>query len=429
VSWRILIALQLATIAVFGTLSAAKFPFLSPIDEPAHLDYVRIIAEDHRLPVLVEDKMGYAPMALDRNLDPSADPPPHVDRPVGLPNESYQAFEPPLYYLLVAPVLAITDDWTRRVQLVRLTGVAMLLAAAAVLYLLAGRVLPSARLPVFSFALTVLIWPGVIVRSTTVSNAGLELLMTCAFLYAAWVADEERSERWLLLAGVGLGLAMLTKFTLVALAPLLLLVAVRHALASRDRHSVVIAAAAVLLPLLVLSPWLIFNVVHYDALTPNSLGKQLQESVVNPGDITYTVGRFADQVPRLFEGVLPQEWTFVATPAPLIGMGFDFLRVAVFGLPLLLLAVEPRLLKSRQTLLLVGAFVLGFAMVAWVTLVENWPIASSRRLHAETPALALFAGYACMRLFRSDRVVAVLASTSSLVLALAWIDLTSRYLL
>jgi 4-amino-4-deoxy-L-arabinose transferase-like glycosyltransferase len=228
---------------------------------------------------------------------------------------------------------------------------------------------------------------------------------------------------------VALGLAVLTKFTLVALAPLLVLVAVRHVLRSRGRRSLLVAAVAVALPLVVVSPWLVFNLVHYDALTPNSLGKQLQESVVNPDHITYTIGRFADQVPHLFEGVLPQEWALVGSTVPLMGMGFDFLRVAVFGLPLLLLLVEPRQARTRQALLLAGPFVLGFAMVAWVTLVENWPIGTSRRLYAETPALALFAGYSCLALFRSPKALEVLAVASSLVLVVAWVDLTSRFLL
>jgi 4-amino-4-deoxy-L-arabinose transferase-like glycosyltransferase len=429
VKWRVLIAAQLAAIVVFGVLTAVRLPFFSPIDEAGHFDYVRIVAEHHRLPVLGEDKIGYPVLALGRGFDPDARPAPPVKRPRGLSNESHQAFEPPLYYLLVAPALTVTDDWSHRVKLVRLAGVVILLAAAAVLYLLAGRVSRRAQLPIFSLGLTVLMWPGVILRAATVSNAGLELLMTCVFLYVLWVADEEHSERWLLLSGVTLGLALLTKFTLVALIPLLLLVAVRHLLRARDRRSVLIAVGAVVLPLIVMSPWLIFNVVHYDALTSNSLAKQMQESVVNPGGITYTIGRFANQVPRLFDGLLPQDWALVAATAPLMGLSFDFLRVAIFGLPLLLLVIEPSRVTSRQALLLVGPFVLGFAMVAWVTLVEQWPIGSSRRLYAETPALALFAGFACLKLFRSQRVIVVLALASSLVLVAAWVDLTSKFLL
>lgn len=424
-----LIALQLTLIVAMGVLTAVRFPFLSPIDETAHLDYVRVVAEEHRLPVLGEDRMGYAPFALDTGLDPDAAPPPDFERRVGLAAESYQAFEPPLYYLLVAPTFAVTDNWNRRVQLVRLVGLAFLLAAAGVLFRFAGRVLPEARLLVFSTALTVLMWPGVIVRAATVSNAALELLLACAFLYVLWQADADRDQRRLLLAGGLFGLCLLTKMTLVALAPLLLLVAARHALRARERGARAAALGAVALPLLLLMPWLIFNLQHYDALTPNTLAKEMQESTVNSTGITYTLGRFIDMVPRLFEGILPQEWAFATVQSPPMGFGFDFLKVALFGLPTLLLVVEPRWLRSRHAALLVAPFLLGIAMVAYVTLFENWPIASSRRLYAELPALALFAGVSWVRLFRSSRVAPALVVASSLVLAAAWFDLANTNLI
>jgi hypothetical protein len=155
----------------------------------------------------------------------------------------------------------------------------------------------------------------------------------------------------------------------------------------------------------------------------------MQEATVNPGGVTYTVGRLFDMLPQLFDGVLPQDWAnVVVSQAPLMGLGFDFVRVALFGLPVLLLVVEPRWLTTRHAALLVAPFVLGIAMVAWVTLVENWPIASSRRLYAELPALALFTAVSALTLFRSRRAAVVLAVGSSLVLAAGWVDLTTRFL-
>jgi hypothetical protein len=74
-------------------------------------------------------------------------------------------------------------------------------------------------------------------------------------------------------------------------------------------------------------------------------------------------------------------------------------------------------------------FALGVAMVGWVTVVENWPIGSSRRLHAETPALALFAGFACLKLFRETRTLLVMAASFTVVLAYAWVQLAGRMLL
>jgi 4-amino-4-deoxy-L-arabinose transferase-like glycosyltransferase len=417
-----LIALQLAVIVVAGVLTATQFHFFSLIDETAHFDYVRVVAEDHRLPVLGEDKTGLAVLALRDGLDPDADPPPKVRRPGGgLGNESYQAFEPPLYYVLVAPVFAVTDDWSARVKLVRLAGLVFLLAAAAVLYRFARRVAPEAHLLVFSIALTVLMWPGVIVRSATVSNAALELLLACAFLYVLWRADEERDDRRLIVAGALLGLALLTKLTLVVLVPLLILVCIRN-----RRPAALIALA---LPVLMLLPWLIFNLDHYDALTASSLAKEIQEPTVNPDGVTYTLGRLIDMVPLLFDGVLPQDWANVTLEAPLMALGFDFVRAALFGLPVLLLLSEPRWLRSRHALLLVAPFALGILMVGYVTLAENWPIASSRRLYAETPALALFAAFACLRLFRATRTALVLGIASAAVLTAGWVDLSTRFLI
>ncbi len=426
---RVLIALQLTVIVVFGVLTATQFGFFSPIDETGHLDYIRVIAEEHRLPVLAEDKMGYPILALAEGLDPDAHPAPQVKRPSGLSGESYQAFEAPLYYVLVAPTFVLTDDWSQRVKLVRLVGLAFLLATAALLYRFAGRVAPEAHLPVFSLALTVLMWPGVVVRSATVSNTPLEILMATAFLYVIWRVFEVRDERRLLLAGAVLGLALLTKITLIALAPLLVVAAVRHGLRGRDMRAWLVAAAATIVPLVLLTPWFIFNLHHYDAITASHLAKHMQEPVVNPNHITYTLGRFLNQVPQMFSGLLPQDWATVVAQAPVMAFAFDFLKVMVFGLPVLLLIVEPRWLLTRHALLLLAPFVLGLAMVGWVTLAENWPIGTSRRLYAELPTLALFTGISCLQLFRSRRVAPALAATASLVLAASWVDLTSRFLL
>jgi 4-amino-4-deoxy-L-arabinose transferase-like glycosyltransferase len=268
-----------------------------------------------------------------------------------------------------------------------------------------------------------------VVRATTVSNTQLEVLMATALLYVLWCAHEDRDERRLVLAGVLMGLALLTKLTLVALAPLLVVVAARHALRGRKRRAWLAAGLMIVLPLILLTPWFIFNLHHYDALTASELAKQLQEPLVNPGHVTYTLGRTLDLLPHLFEGVLPQDWAAVVANAPLMALAFDFIRVAVFGLPVLLLLVEPRWLRSRHALLLAAPFLLGIAMVGYVTLVENWPIGNSRRLYAELPALALFTGWSCLRLFRSSRVAPALAATSSGVLTAAWVDLTSRFLL
>jgi 4-amino-4-deoxy-L-arabinose transferase-like glycosyltransferase len=424
---QVLIAFQLAVVVVAGVLTAARFQVFSAIDEAAHFEYVRTIAQEHRLPVLGKDKMSFAVLALGEGRDPNTHP--RIARPSGLEGESYEAFEPPLYYVVATPAFYVSNSWRAKVTIVRLFNLVLLLAALPILYLLARRALPEAHLLGFSGALLTVMWPGVIVRASTVSSAALELLLAPAFLFALWRADEDRDDRWLLGAAALLGLCLLTKLTLVALVPLLVGVVIRHARRMRDRRSVTVAAIAIALPLLLLAPWLVSNLHHYHALTADMLAKEMQQGIVNPHGINYTVGRFFDLLPGVFGGFLPQEWSLDASiRAPLMGFSFDFLKAVVFGLPLLLLAAEPRWLRSRQAIFLVAPFVLGLAVIGYVTVFENWPIMEGRRLYPELPALAIFAALSWRRLLRPAHAPIVLAAAFSIVLTAVWIDLAIRHL-
>jgi 4-amino-4-deoxy-L-arabinose transferase-like glycosyltransferase len=424
---QVLIAFQLAVVVVAGVLTAARFQVFSPIDEAAHFEYVRTIAQEHRLPVLGKDKMSFAVLAVAESRDPNTHP--RIARPSGLGGQSYEAFEPPLYYLLATPAFYVSNSWRAKVTIVRLFNLVLLLAALPILYLLARRALPDAHLLGFSGALLAVMWPGVIVRAATVSSAALEVLLTSAFLFALWRADEDRDDRWVLGAAALLGLCLLTKLTLVALVPLLLGVITRYALRLRNRRSVTVAALAVALPLLLLAPWFASNLHHYHALTADMLAREMQQGTVNPHGINYTVGRFFDLLPGVFGDFLPQEWAFSESlRAPLVGFAFDFQKAVVFGLPLLLLAAEPRWLWSRQAIFLVAPFVLGLAAIGYVTVFENWPIMEGRRLYPELPALAIFAALSWRRLLRPAYAPFALAAAFSVVLTAAWIDLAVRHL-
>jgi 4-amino-4-deoxy-L-arabinose transferase-like glycosyltransferase len=272
-------------------------------------------------------------------------------------------------------------------------------------------------------------WPGVVVMSVTVSNASLELLAVCALVYALWRADSESSARWLLLSGTALGLGVLTKFTVVALTPLLAVVATRYIVRTSDERRWLVGAAAVAIPAVLVAPWLVFNLAHYDAMTANGLAKEIQASVVNPAGLHYGVGRFWSGLPDLFAGFYPLEWSFRGPPLPkVLPFLFEFVKAAIFGAPLLLWVVEPRWLRSRQTWLLVTPFVLGTAMVAYSTVLEDWPLTLPRYLYPALPALALFAALSWTRLLRLQRASIALAIMCALVGAVAWADSVGRYL-
>jgi 4-amino-4-deoxy-L-arabinose transferase-like glycosyltransferase len=427
---RLLIAGQLAVIVVAGLFAAARVDVFSGRsfgDEPAHFDYVRMVAQQHRLPVLERDKTSAPVTALRKGRDPETAS--QVQRPTGLAGEQYEAFQPPLYYLVAAPVFALSTDWFRRVRLVRALGLVFVLMAAALLYDLARRATGEAHLIAFSAALSVLMWPGVLVMSVTVSNASLELLAVSALVYVLWRADSERDSRWLMVSGVVLGLGILTKFTVVALAPLVLIVAVRHVAEAPSRARLAAAAAACLIPLVLLGPWIAYNLDHYDALTPNALAREMQQPVVNPEGTDFGLGRFWTGVPRLQSGFYPLEWTLggLAEP-PLLSLLFDFMKATFFGLPVLLLIVAPSWLRSRSFLLLAGPVVLGVLMIAYVTVAEDWPITLPRYLYPALLPMALFAGMSWSRLLASPRAPIAIATISALICAVAWADAVGRYL-
>ncbi len=122
-------------------------------------------------------------------------------------------------------------------------------------------------------------WPSVLVMSVTVSNGSLELLAVTAL----WRADSQRDERWLLLSGLVFGLGVLTKFTVVARAPLPAFVAVRHVAEAPSRTRVAVAAAACVIPL----------------VTPSGVARDMQEGVSNPEGLDFGLGTFWTGIPDL----------------------------------------------------------------------------------------------------------------------------------
>ena len=90
----------------------------------------------------------------------------------------------------------------------------------------------------YAAALSVLLWPGVIVRVITVSNAALELPLALLYVLAVWYASTRREPRLLLGAAGLLGLCLLTGLTLIFLAPLIFLERSPHPAADATPASV-----------------------------------------------------------------------------------------------------------------------------------------------------------------------------------------------
>jgi 4-amino-4-deoxy-L-arabinose transferase-like glycosyltransferase len=420
----VLIALQLAALGVLGGVTAFRFHIFAGVDELPHLAYVQELAEHGSLPLLGRSYISWQLEALALHVYPHRSP--RAPRTLGLVGESYEAFQPPLYYLLAAPVFLIPSNYRDKVIAVRLFDLVLLGAAAAILALLARAVAAEHWRLAFAAGLSVLMWPGVVVRAVTVSNGALELPLALLYILAVWQASTRRSPRLLLAAGALLGLCLLSAVTLAFLAPALL---VPIALLLRQRHdkrALAAAAAAVLLPLALLAPWLASNEVRYGMLYAGSLAEQIQRPFVDPSGRNYGVATVISQLWRFERAMLPQEWWSQ--------YGKAGLRLVLWLVPGLLLAGalfplarRPELLRSRAAALLAAPLALGVLMLAAIVVFANWPDFLPRYVNPALALLALFAVWAWFELRGRAAVLGWLIAASSALCALVWVYMAGAY--
>jgi 4-amino-4-deoxy-L-arabinose transferase-like glycosyltransferase len=414
---RALVAVQLVALLLASVATVARFPVWALVDEAAHFDYVQWIAEDGRLPVLDRDPVHPEVLAIDEGTYPGPPRTPASER--GLFGRSYEGFQPPLAHLLATPVYALPSDHEHKLRALRALGALLLGVTVLLTWLLARRVVPDAPLAAFSAALTFLLWPGVVVRAATFSNAALELALGAALSLALWRALSERSERWLVASGVLMGAALLTKLTLLAFVPTLALVCVAFLRAGRVRA----VAATVAAPVLMLAPWLAFNLREYDAPTGSGAVQGLMNPVLNPGGRDYGPGDLPARHVALLNAVLPDEWwvEFLSTAKRRLRDAFALLVLAI---PLLAAVRVPPAERSPALLVLLLPLVAGVLLMSVSVLVENYDAFYGRYLYGLLPGLGVFAALALRRAFGERALTWSAAGVTVLLLAL-WAHLAT----
>ena len=203
-------------------------PWQSP-DEPAHYNYVAYVAQERSLPVL--ETGDYDQALLDRILRS------HFRPSDGVTSLRYEYHQPPLYYLLAAPVYWMTGG---SLLALRLFSALIGACALAMLYLCLELVFPTKTLIVVGATALAALLPMHVSILSAVNNDGLaELLIMVALLVAlSWMrlwfyadsasvratvdGSSRQGRRRLILLGFVLGLGMLTKVYAYALLPILL---------------------------------------------------------------------------------------------------------------------------------------------------------------------------------------------------------------
>jgi 4-amino-4-deoxy-L-arabinose transferase-like glycosyltransferase len=424
-SLLVLVSLQVAAIVVVGGVTVARFHVFAPIDERQHFAYVQEVAEHERLPHLGRDLVSWQIQAINDRTYPRRSP--RDPRLIGLAGQSYEAFQPPLYYIVATPAFLVAgSNYRHKVTAVRAFDLVLLLTAVAALALLARAVFAGRWLIPFSLGLSVLSWPGVIVRTVTVSNAALELPLVLLYVYALWQATARRSSRWLAAAGALFGLCILTHLMLVALAPLLAVPAIALLREHRTRRAVAAVAVALALPALLLTPWLASNENRYDALTPSALAKRVQGPYVNPSGKGYGLSDVASRLGRLPKAALPQEW-WPEYGRRGLGIPLRLLPGLLVLFVLVPIALRPGLLRTRAAALLGSPLPLVIAMLVGIVVIGDWPSFTPRYLYPTLPPLALFAARGWRAARRRDDSLLALAAGSTAIAWFAWLYLAGAY--
>jgi len=391
-AWRAILGavlvLQVVVIAFTAVFGAFKLPYFSPIDEAAHYAYIQHIAEHGTLPVLGQTDTTPQALAIARHTYPRLIP---LDQQPGLAKLSYEAFQPPLYYITAVPAFLLTPNYVDKVYAVRMFDVLLLLATVALVGRLARVVMQERWLIGWSMVLVFLALPGVVVRFVFISNLALAVPLAVLFVTELWIAWHRHSGRRLAVAGVLLGLCVLTELELVVLIPVFLLVAaaeVRRRWSARTWRLLMVSVA---IPFVVMAPWFLFNLATYHHLTAGSLAIAEQTSTVNPHHLHYSIGQLPNETVPLLNPILPAEWSPALYGQAALTYLQQLLAILILPAALVLIAGTGRRLWSMRSAILGLPWVLNIVEMWYIRYGQQWQV-DVRYTYTTIPVLLVLAG-------------------------------------
>jgi hypothetical protein len=215
-AWLLLVPILLA----YGYLAvgyARATPRWNNPDEPAHVNVIRQIALTGTLPVLSEG--DWDKPLLDR-LTSSWFPNDYEVESI-----RYEGHQPPLYYLLAAPVqrLTLTMPLNRQLLALRLFSIAVGSIAVIAAFVVAREAAPDRPILAVLTAATVAFVPMNTAISAAINNDCLATSLAALTLAALMIGRRRGfSDRWAVGLGVLVGLLVLTKLTVYVYIPLIL---------------------------------------------------------------------------------------------------------------------------------------------------------------------------------------------------------------
>jgi 4-amino-4-deoxy-L-arabinose transferase-like glycosyltransferase len=429
-SWP-LATLGLIVIAylVLASLYARRVPIWNAPDEPAHYNYVRAIAIEGRLPIL--EPGDYDQKLLEHLTTVRFPPSESID------TLRYESHQPPLYYLIAAPILWLTHGAPIHAQVVALRLVTVAIGALFILaiYRLTAILFPATpALPLGAAAFVAFI-PMHLFMDAAIDNDALAELMLALTLIVLLDDLQKRgdlSNDWR--AGVVVGLAILTKLVAAVSVPLVVLGFAASAYLSADRPRAfrvlprrLLRAGAVAFA--ISSWWVVRNLIIYGLADPFGLRRHAQVVVGQPetGHLTFGLARqmlltafhsFWGQFGWMGVPYADRTYDVVATISVLIALGAALFLWQTFRAPArsdcAISLAKPG--RSRQTAvgLLLAEGILVVLGIVFYNIQYLQP--QGRYLFPTLPAAAVLTVGGIAEIFR-DRYVGLAIALGALALA------------
>ncbi len=376
-TWRrilgALVGVQLAVIIVVAMTVTFRFHFLTLIDEEAHFAYIQQIAQHGSLPVLGKTENSQEGLAMSQGVYPR---PTTIDpKKDGLGGYSYEAFQPPLYYIAAVPAFYLAPNYVDKVYTIRFFDALLLFTSIALAGRLCRLVLADRWMIGWSMTMVFFALPGVVVRFVTISNLALAVPLAVLFVSELWIAWSRRSLRRLLVAGVVLGFCVLTELELVVLIPVFVLVAVAEARRRRREQAIFRLAVIAIVPLVIMSPWFVFNESNYHMLTAGPIAIEEQTPIVNPHHLHYSITNLPnDTVTKILDPTLPAEWAFILSSHPALNYIDELLAVLLVPASIVMILALGRRLWSIPSAILGLPWLLNVFELWYIRYGEQWTI-------------------------------------------------------
>lgn len=415
-----------------GMVYATCLPPWGLNDEQQHFHYIQSICETGSPPIVgrdyISDEIALSSYETRRREAFHWPPYPSVHpQDWGLEGHSYEGYQPPLYYFIMAPVYCgaslISSSTLMRLQILKWANVLLASVTLCLLCHIANLLFPKERLAPFLMCSLLIWWPERVMSTSRVNNDVLTEVMG-SMLYVLLTKSalkDSISKRDCLWIGVVFGLGLLTKLTFLPWVFGILYVLWLHRKDSRGLGLLLVAGISVI----IIIPYAVRNILIYGDPTGFSSFQRLAGPVSAPERTS--VGVFK-AITELGVYLWVVWWKGAMAGGGLVVRSVFCLYFALLysivalGLTRLLRSLRrygrPVTLPLVLSFIAVGAFLVS-TMSSYYT--GRIPILQGRfMLPVAIPLIALM-GFALFHIKRGGRILA------SLILALAAIDMTQLF--